>query len=203
MWSIPNWQLQGNPLLLLCDWHCLLKMTRTFPFSVFHAFNISPVAVVMDSPVCEPQTYLACSTAFCKVKLKSVHCAVSLSNDIGHTSETLCISVCKWTLTLNFVPWLCGCCRNLSDIDQDGKLTAEEFILAMHLIDMAMSGLPLPPLLPPEFLPPTFRSESPPELNTSFYMFITKSDIIYIHVWEIKGFFNTVCIPLDKRYGLN
>uniref|UniRef100_A0A452SWJ7 Intersectin 1 n=1 Tax=Ursus americanus TaxID=9643 RepID=A0A452SWJ7_URSAM len=29
---------------------------------------------------------------------------------------------------------------NLSDIDQDGKLTAEEFILAMHLIDVAMSG---------------------------------------------------------------
>uniref|UniRef100_A0A672HXY7 Intersectin 1 (SH3 domain protein) n=1 Tax=Salarias fasciatus TaxID=181472 RepID=A0A672HXY7_SALFA len=45
----------------------------------------------------------------------------------------------------------------LSDIDQDGKLTAEEFILAMHLIDVAMSGLPLPPALPPEFLPPTFR----------------------------------------------
>ncbi|XP_072556765.1 intersectin-1-like isoform X3 [Paramormyrops kingsleyae] len=46
---------------------------------------------------------------------------------------------------------------NLSDIDQDGKLTAEEFILAMHLIDVAMSGLPLPPVLPPEFIPPTFR----------------------------------------------
>ncbi|XP_069058591.1 intersectin-1 isoform X3 [Pleurodeles waltl] len=46
---------------------------------------------------------------------------------------------------------------NLSDIDQDGKLTAEEFILAMHLIDMAMSGQPLPPVLPPEYIPPTFR----------------------------------------------
>ncbi|XP_072293292.1 intersectin-1 isoform X1 [Eucyclogobius newberryi] len=46
---------------------------------------------------------------------------------------------------------------NLSDIDQDGKLTAEEFILAMHLIDMAMSGVPLPPVLPPDYLPPTFR----------------------------------------------
>uniref|UniRef100_A0A3B4AJK8 Intersectin 1 (SH3 domain protein) n=1 Tax=Periophthalmus magnuspinnatus TaxID=409849 RepID=A0A3B4AJK8_9GOBI len=46
---------------------------------------------------------------------------------------------------------------SLSDIDQDGKLTAEEFILAMHLIDMAMSGVPLPPVLPPEYLPPTFR----------------------------------------------
>ncbi|KAI1241427.1 Intersectin-1, partial [Lamprotornis superbus] len=46
---------------------------------------------------------------------------------------------------------------NLSDIDQDGKLTAEEFILAMHLIDVAMSGQPLPPALPPEFIPPSFR----------------------------------------------
>ncbi|XP_032535949.1 intersectin-1 isoform X2 [Chiroxiphia lanceolata] len=46
---------------------------------------------------------------------------------------------------------------NLSDIDQDGKLTAEEFILAMHLIDLAMAGQPLPPALPPEFIPPSFR----------------------------------------------
>lgn len=46
---------------------------------------------------------------------------------------------------------------NLSDIDQDGKLTAEEFILAMHLIDVAMSGQPLPPVLPPECIPPSFR----------------------------------------------
>uniref|UniRef100_A0A670K6V8 Intersectin-1 n=1 Tax=Podarcis muralis TaxID=64176 RepID=A0A670K6V8_PODMU len=49
---------------------------------------------------------------------------------------------------------------NLSDIDQDGKLTAEEFILAMHLIDMAMSGQPLPPVLSPEYIPPSFSSVS-------------------------------------------
>lgn len=47
--------------------------------------------------------------------------------------------------------------RNLSDIDQDGKLTAEEFILAMHLIDVAMAGQPLPPVLPAEYIPPSFR----------------------------------------------
>ncbi|KAG8590962.1 hypothetical protein GDO81_006988 [Engystomops pustulosus] len=46
---------------------------------------------------------------------------------------------------------------NLSDIDQDGKLTAEEFILAMHLIDLAMSGQPLPPALPSDYIPPSFR----------------------------------------------
>ncbi|KAM8975535.1 intersectin-1 isoform 2-T2 [Pelodytes ibericus] len=46
---------------------------------------------------------------------------------------------------------------NLSDIDQDGKLMAEEFILAMHLIDVAMSGQSLPPALPPDYIPPSFR----------------------------------------------
>ncbi|XP_069801691.1 intersectin-1 isoform X5 [Dendropsophus ebraccatus] len=49
---------------------------------------------------------------------------------------------------------------SLSDIDQDGKLTAEEFILAMHLIDLAMSGQPLPPVLPPDYIPPSFRVRS-------------------------------------------
>ncbi|CAG5994389.1 unnamed protein product, partial [Menidia menidia] len=44
--------------------------------------------------------------------------------------------------------------------NMDGKLTAEEFILAMHLIDMAMSGLPLPPVLPPDYIPPTFSVQS-------------------------------------------
>lgn len=29
---------------------------------------------------------------------------------------------------------------NLSDVDKDGKLTQEEFVLAMHLTDMARSG---------------------------------------------------------------
>jgi len=64
---------------------------------------------------------------------------------------------------------LCPSPRNLSDIDQDGKLTAEEFILAMHLIDMAMSGLPLPPVLPPDYLPPTFRWHTPPRPDVPLY----------------------------------
>uniref|UniRef100_UPI00358E5D18 intersectin-1 isoform X2 n=1 Tax=Myxine glutinosa TaxID=7769 RepID=UPI00358E5D18 len=46
---------------------------------------------------------------------------------------------------------------NLSDIDQDGKLTGEEFILAMHLIDVCLSGQPLPTTLPAELIPPIFR----------------------------------------------
>lgn len=42
-------------------------------------------------------------------------------------------------------------------MDKDGKLKAEEFILAMHLVDMAKAGQPLPLTLPTELVPPSQR----------------------------------------------
>ncbi|XP_056680900.1 intersectin-2 isoform X6 [Monodelphis domestica] len=50
---------------------------------------------------------------------------------------------------------------NLADVDGDGQLKAEEFILAMHLTDMARAGQPLPLTLPPELVPPSFRGGRP------------------------------------------
>ncbi|XP_061463514.1 intersectin-2 isoform X3 [Rhineura floridana] len=47
---------------------------------------------------------------------------------------------------------------SLADVDGNGQLKAEEFILAMHLTDMAKAGQPLPLTLPPEFVPPSLRS---------------------------------------------
>ncbi|XP_072533626.1 intersectin-2a isoform X2 [Salminus brasiliensis] len=46
----------------------------------------------------------------------------------------------------------------LADIDRDGQLRAEEFILAMHLVDMAKTGHPLPLTLPADLVPPSFRT---------------------------------------------
>ncbi|XP_040283363.1 intersectin-2 isoform X1 [Bufo bufo] len=48
---------------------------------------------------------------------------------------------------------------SLADIDRDGKLKADEFVLAMHLTDMAKAGQPLPLTLPPELMPPSFRGD--------------------------------------------
>ncbi|XP_016404248.1 intersectin-2-like [Sinocyclocheilus rhinocerous] len=45
----------------------------------------------------------------------------------------------------------------LADVDRDGQLRAEEFILAMHLVDMAKTGQPLPLTLPPDLVPPSLR----------------------------------------------
>jgi len=46
---------------------------------------------------------------------------------------------------------------NLSDIDGDGQLTREEFILAMHLTNHVRSGQNLPAELPADLIPPSYR----------------------------------------------
>lgn len=45
----------------------------------------------------------------------------------------------------------------LSDIDKDGLLDADEFALAMHLINVKLDGHDLPPELPDHLLPPSKR----------------------------------------------
>ncbi|XP_065160133.1 intersectin-1 isoform X4 [Atheta coriaria] len=45
----------------------------------------------------------------------------------------------------------------LSDMDSDGRLGCEEFVLAMHLCEQAALGHPIPTTLPPELIPPTFK----------------------------------------------
>ncbi|XP_028829650.1 intersectin-2b isoform X2 [Denticeps clupeoides] len=54
---------------------------------------------------------------------------------------------------------------NLADVDKDGKLRPEEFILAMHLVEMAKAGQPLPLILPPELVPPSLRGKVGDSLN--------------------------------------
>ncbi|XP_077409636.1 intersectin-2-like isoform X2 [Vanacampus margaritifer] len=46
---------------------------------------------------------------------------------------------------------------NLADVDKDGQLRADEFILAMHLVDTAKTGCPLPLTLPQDLIPPPMR----------------------------------------------
>uniref|UniRef100_A0A3Q3M8N3 Intersectin 2a n=1 Tax=Mastacembelus armatus TaxID=205130 RepID=A0A3Q3M8N3_9TELE len=53
----------------------------------------------------------------------------------------------------------------LADVDKDGQLRADEFILAMHLVDMAKTGRPLPLTLPQELVPPSLRGGIKPSDN--------------------------------------
>ncbi|KAJ8949977.1 hypothetical protein NQ318_002386 [Aromia moschata] len=45
----------------------------------------------------------------------------------------------------------------LSDMDSDGRLGCEEFVLAMHLCEQASLGTPPPTKLPLDLIPPSFR----------------------------------------------
>uniref|UniRef100_A0A8B9GB90 Intersectin 2 n=1 Tax=Amazona collaria TaxID=241587 RepID=A0A8B9GB90_9PSIT len=54
---------------------------------------------------------------------------------------------------------------SLADIDGDGQLKADEFVLAMHLTDMAKAGQPLPLTLPLELVPPSFSGKNTENIN--------------------------------------
>lgn len=45
----------------------------------------------------------------------------------------------------------------LSDMDADGQLSCEEFVLAMHLCEQATQGVMPPVVLPADLIPPIFR----------------------------------------------
>lgn len=45
----------------------------------------------------------------------------------------------------------------LSDVDRDGMLDADEFALAMHLINVKLDGNDLPSDLPEHLIPPSKR----------------------------------------------
>lgn len=45
----------------------------------------------------------------------------------------------------------------MADMDSDGRLGCEEFILAMYLCDQALQGEKIPATLPSDLIPPSFR----------------------------------------------
>lgn len=52
-------------------------------------------------------------------------------------------------------------------MDSDGRLGSEEFVLAMHLCDIAKAGEQIPTTIPPELVPPTFRRQRQSSLTSS------------------------------------
>ena len=49
---------------------------------------------------------------------------------------------------------------DLSDIDKDGFLDADEFAVASHLLNQVKQGRPIPSVLPDRLIPPTKRAST-------------------------------------------
>lgn len=64
------------------------------------------------------------------------------------------IQLFLWMITVYFA----YTCRSLCDTKNLGKLNADEFALAMYLIDKKMKGIDPPSQLTPEMIPPSCRS---------------------------------------------
>ncbi|KAH6941403.1 hypothetical protein HPB50_017904 [Hyalomma asiaticum] len=57
---------------------------------------------------------------------------------------------------------------DLSDVDQDGALSEEEFIVAMHLVYKALDNCPIPSVLPPVLMPRSKQSPLPTAIPSDF-----------------------------------
>ena len=57
--------------------------------------------------------------------------------------------------------------RALSDVDNDGRLSCEEFVLAMYLCESAKAGNKLPTVLPAELIPPTNRRQRTSSIHSA------------------------------------
>lgn len=51
----------------------------------------------------------------------------------------------------------------MADIDGDGRLVPDEFIVALHYVAMAKSGKPVPASLPADVVPPSYRKHQKPQ----------------------------------------
>jgi len=65
---------------------------------------------------------------------------------------------------------------SLSDTDGDGRLSCEEFVLALHLCEMAKDGKSLPATLPLDLVPPAMRRRRSGSVSQSE----DKSDITFL-----------------------
>lgn len=72
----------------------------------------------------------------------------------------------------------------LSDLNSDGRLGCEEFVLAMYLCELGAQGKPIPTKLPAEMIPPTFRKNSvvaPPSATVSRHGSISSAGQVSRH----------------------
>lgn len=76
--------------------------------------------------------------------------------------------------------------RSLCDTNQAGKLTEEQFALAMWLIEQKLAGKEPPQTLTPEMVPPSQRTDK--EVQVINLIYIPFFNFILLIVCNLKSF---------------
>ena len=90
---------------------------------------------------------------------------------------------------------------DLSDITQSGSLTRDEFAVAMHLINLKLTGNDLPQELPTNLIPPSLRGQNlpqavnPQETDTQKDLFSLMEDDIDLPVSTASAFAKPAIAP--------
>ncbi|GLG93312.1 EH domain-containing protein 1 [Gryllus bimaculatus] len=85
----------------------------------------------------------------------------SLFNTLNPVDGKLSRTAARTELVKSKLPsGILGRIYQLSDVDQDGLLSKDEFALAMHLVNIKLAGHELPSELPSHLVPPSHRSAS-------------------------------------------
>lgn len=83
-------------------------------------------------------------------------------------------------------------------MDSDGRLGSEEFVLAMHLCDIAKAGENIPTILPLELIPLTFRRQRQSSLTSS--QNATESIDPLAGMPQVRTYAGRVTIFFSSRY---
>ncbi|KAG6918381.1 hypothetical protein DXG01_014782 [Tephrocybe rancida] len=83
--------------------------------------------------------------------------------------------VAKFMLKFELAPEDLAQIWDPADLNKDGRLTRDEFVIAMQLIEQRLNGAELPHVLPTSMIPPSLRVRSP---NTSLRRSVTSPNIL-------------------------
>ena len=73
-------------------------------------------------------------------------------------------------------------------MDNDGRLSCEEFVLAMYLCESAKAGNKIPTVLPTDLIPPTHRRQRTSSVQSGGSGGTPVSDVIGVGVNDSKSF---------------
>uniref|UniRef100_A0A3Q3K626 Intersectin 2a n=1 Tax=Monopterus albus TaxID=43700 RepID=A0A3Q3K626_MONAL len=138
--GLPNGNLLTPPLIpnsAGCILICLSSL-----FSVFSSNSSSTTSLASNSPKTGASDWAVPQASRLKYRQQFNTLDKLMSGYLSGPQVRNALMASNLTHTQLATIW------TLADVDKDGQLRADEFILAMHLVDMAKTGRPLPLTLP-------------------------------------------------------